>query len=121
MGHDPISIKVNRIFVSSERVGPEAEVASFELTATMSSEHYLKEKLEQMCRSSGQIKIKCTPLDLFCFCSYNMSYCSFCCAASPFLKNREDQSSAVPLAAGQVVSSQTNLGAWVAAPGLREQ
>lgn len=48
MGHDSLSIKVNRIFVSSEGVGPEAEVTSFELTATMSSEHYLKEKLERM-------------------------------------------------------------------------
>lgn len=65
MGHDSLSIKVNRIFVSSEGVGPEAEVTSFELTATMSSEHYLKEKLERMWRLSGQIKIKCIPLDLF--------------------------------------------------------
>lgn len=46
MGHDPLSIKGNRIFISSEGIGPEAELASFELTATTSSERYLKEKLE---------------------------------------------------------------------------
>lgn len=57
----------------------------------------------------------------FRFRSYSMFYRSFCCAASAFLKNREDQSSVVSLAAGQVLSSQNNLGAWVAAPGLREQ
>ncbi|KAJ7407156.1 hypothetical protein WISP_128702 [Willisornis vidua] len=45
-GHDPLCPKVKRIFVSSEDIEPEAEVASFELTAMMSSEHYLKEELE---------------------------------------------------------------------------
>jgi len=35
MGYDPLSVKVNRIFISSEGVGPEADIASFELTATM--------------------------------------------------------------------------------------
>lgn len=46
MGRDPLSVTVNRIFVSSEGAAPEAEVASFKLTDTTSSEHYLKEKLE---------------------------------------------------------------------------
>lgn len=42
MGHDPFSIKVNGIFVSLEEVEPKAETASFQLTTTTSSEHYLK-------------------------------------------------------------------------------
>lgn len=48
-----------------------------------------------------------------------MFCCFFGCTASAFLSNREGQSSEAHLAAG--LSSQTHLGAWVAAPQLKEQ
>lgn len=62
LGSWSFSIKVNGIFVSLEEVEPEAEIASFELTTTTGSEHYLKENWNEC---EGQVdRLRSNPFPL---------------------------------------------------------